>query len=60
MRDTGYKILGFAVWQSGKWYVRRKYPDAGRKLAIAGGGAGLLVIGGAVALATLRRANNDN
>ena len=24
MNGTGYKILGFLVWQGGKWYVRRK------------------------------------
>ena len=21
----GYKILGFAVWNGGKWYVKRRY-----------------------------------
>ncbi len=21
----GYKILGFAVWQGGKWYLRRRF-----------------------------------
>lgn len=25
MRRTGYEILGFAVWNGGKWYVRRRY-----------------------------------
>jgi hypothetical protein len=58
MRSTGYKILGFLVWQGTRWYVRRRYPDAPRKLAIAGGGAGVLLLGGAVALVALRRGNS--
>ena len=32
----GYKLLGYAVWQGGKWYLRRKFPGAGRKLATHG------------------------
>jgi hypothetical protein len=32
----GYKLLGYAVWQGGKWYVRRRYGGTPRKL-IAGG-----------------------
>jgi hypothetical protein len=43
----GYKILGFAVWQGGKWYLRRRFHGASRKLAIAGL-AGLLLAGAAV------------
>jgi hypothetical protein len=42
-RDTGYKILGFVVWQAGKWYLRRRYPDATGKLALAGV-AGLVLL----------------
>lgn len=52
----GYKVLGYAVWQGGKWYLRRRFPNARRNLAIAGG-AGLLVAGGAAAFAVQRRAN---
>ncbi len=43
----GYKLLGFAVWQGGRWYLRRRFPGARRKVAIAGLAA--LLIGGAVA-----------
>jgi hypothetical protein len=32
----GYKLLGFAVWQGGKWYLRRRFSGARRKLVIAG------------------------
>jgi hypothetical protein len=32
----GYKLLGFAVWQGGKWYLRRRTRGARRKVAIAG------------------------
>jgi hypothetical protein len=52
----GYKVLGFVVWQGAKWYLRRKAPDAGRKLAIAGAAGALLVGGAAIAL---RRGGDD-
>jgi hypothetical protein len=45
----GYKLLGFAVWQGSKWYVRRRISGARAKLAVAGVGAavvaGVLVAG---------------
>ena len=45
----GYKILGFAVWQGTKWYLRHKLSGARAKVAIAGIGAavvaGVLVAG---------------
>jgi hypothetical protein len=44
----GYKVLGYVVWQGGKWYVRRRFRGTPRKLAIAGL-AGLLVAGAVVA-----------
>jgi hypothetical protein len=31
----GYKVLGFAVWQGGKWYLRRRMSGFRRKAAIA-------------------------
>ena len=40
----GYKVLGFAVWQGGKWYLRRRFTGARRKVVIAGLSAA--VIGG--------------
>jgi hypothetical protein len=24
MGSTGYKLLGFAVWHGGRWYLRRR------------------------------------
>jgi len=41
----GYKLLGFVVWQGGKWYLRRRFEGLSRKLAI--GGLGALLLGGA-------------
>ena len=45
----GYKVLGFAVWQGSKWYLRRRMGGARAKVAIAGVGAavvaGVLVAG---------------
>jgi hypothetical protein len=32
----GYKLLGFAVWQGGKWYLRRRYQGARRKVVLVG------------------------
>ncbi len=50
----GYKILGFAVWQGGKWYVRRRASGLRAKLAIGGVGAAVLA---GVALAGRQAAN---
>jgi hypothetical protein len=49
MNGTGYKILGFVVWQGGKWYVRRNY---GRYLP-SGRSAGAAAAGLALAAGTL-------
>jgi hypothetical protein len=35
MSTNGYRILGFVVWQGGKWYLRRRIRPA-RKLAAGG------------------------
>jgi len=52
----GYKILGFAVWQGGKWYLRRRFKGAPPKLAV-GGLAGVVLAG--VLFAAQRRASAD-
>jgi len=44
----GYKILGFAVWQGSKWYLRRRVGGPKSKVAILGVGA-LVLAGAAVA-----------
>ncbi len=36
--DNRYGLLGYVVWQGGKWYLRRRLPSK-RKLALAGAGA---------------------
>ena len=43
----GYKLLGFAAWQGGKWYLRRRFNGTRRKLAVAALAAAL--VGGVVA-----------
>jgi len=43
----GYKVLGYVVWQGGKWYARRKLPGAASKLVLAGI-AGMALAGGAL------------
>jgi hypothetical protein len=30
----GYKLLGFVVWQGGKWYARRRAREARGTLAV--------------------------
>lgn len=39
----GYKILGFAVWQGAKWYLRRQVTDSRTKIAVAGVSAAVAV-----------------
>ena len=41
----GYKLLGFVVWQGGKWYARRRLQGTGQKVAIAALAGGVLVGG---------------
>jgi hypothetical protein len=44
-----YKLLGFAVWQGGKWYLRRRLPSR-RALALSGlGGVSALAVAGLIA-----------
>jgi hypothetical protein len=50
----GYKILGFAVWQGGKWYARRRFQGARRRLVVAGL-AGVVIAG---VLAAQRQPNS--
>jgi hypothetical protein len=45
----GYKLLGFVVWQVGKWYLRRRFGAARAKLIV--GGAAALAVAGAMAAA---------
>jgi hypothetical protein len=49
MNGTGYKLLGFAVWQGGKWYLRRRV--AVRRIAVKGA----LVAGGLAGAALLAK-----
>jgi hypothetical protein len=49
LNDNRYGLLGYVVWQGGKWYLRRRLPDK-RLLALAGAGAlGTLTAGAALA-----------
>jgi hypothetical protein len=31
----GYQVLGFVVWKGAKWYLRRRYGEAPRRIAAA-------------------------
>jgi hypothetical protein len=43
MSRNRYQLLGYVVWQGGKWYLRRRLPSR-RRLATRG-----LMVGGALA-----------
>jgi hypothetical protein len=47
MNGNGYKLLGYLVWNGGKWYLRRKLPSA-RAVALSAAGLLGLLAGGAV------------
>jgi hypothetical protein len=44
----GYKLLGFAVWQGGKWYLRRRVGVSKRTVVLTSLAAAAVV--GAVAV----------
>jgi len=49
LNKSRYGLLGYVVWQGGKWYLRRRMPRK-RTLALAGAGAlGTLTVGAALA-----------
>jgi hypothetical protein len=42
----GYKLLGYLVWQGGRWYLRRRLPGVPVRVAVATAAGGLLIAGG--------------
>jgi hypothetical protein len=48
MNGTRYKLVGFVVWQGGKWYLRKRTRSA-RKLLVGGAIAASALTGAAVA-----------
>jgi hypothetical protein len=46
---NGYRLLGFVVWQGGKWYLRRRLPSTRR--VVVSGLVLCAAVGGAVVLA---------
>jgi hypothetical protein len=51
-----YKVLGFAVWNGARWYLRRRYGKVSRKV-FAAGAVAAVVVGTAAAQ---RRASSAN
>lgn len=47
MNANRYRLLGFVVWQGGKWYLRRRLPSPRRAL-LTGLGAAATLTGGVV------------
>ena len=54
MNRVGYQALGFVVWKGAKWYVRRRFGETPRRVAV--GGLVMLVL--AALLLGARRATN--
>jgi hypothetical protein len=52
MNGNRYKLLGFVVWQGGRWYLRRRLPSA-RRVALTGAATATALLGGAVLLKRL-------
>lgn len=50
MNGTAYKLLGYAVWRGGKWYLRQRLPSS-RSIALVGAAS----VSGAAALAVIAR-----
>jgi hypothetical protein len=48
MSATGYRALGFVVWQGGRWYLRRRLPS--RRRVLARGLVAAAVVGAGVLL----------
>jgi hypothetical protein len=55
MGRFGYQALGYAVWNGAKRYLRRRYGDVPRRLALGG----LLVAALAALLVAGKRATAD-
>ncbi len=56
----GYKVLGYAVWQAAKWYIRRRTPDGPSKLPpkLALVGIAGAALAGGIIVAQRRSANH--
>jgi len=51
MSASGYRLLGYAVWHGGKWYLRRRLPLPSRRALALSGMAGCGAAAAAVLLA---------
>jgi hypothetical protein len=49
MNGTGYRILGYAAWHGGRWYLRQRLPSS-RTMALSALSA-VAALGGAAVLA---------
>jgi hypothetical protein len=52
----GYKVFGLLIWRGARWYVRRRYPGAPRKLLAGGVVLGAMAAGMAGAAVVRQRA----
>jgi len=50
VNGNGYRLLGYVVWQGGKWYLRRRLPS--RRTVLV---TGVVAVGGLTAAVLLAR-----
>jgi hypothetical protein len=56
MNKSAEKLLGFAVWEGGKWYVRHRYLRRLPSLRVAALSGLVVLTAGAVGVTLARRA----
>ncbi|HLJ04404.1 MAG TPA: hypothetical protein VKT31_13245 [Solirubrobacteraceae bacterium] len=55
----GYKLLGVAVWRAARWYVKRRFPGAGRKALVGAAVVAGVAAAGAAAAAASRQGSDS-
>ena len=56
MNKSAEKLLGYAVWEGGKWYVRHRYLRRLPSVRVVAVGGLAAVVAGTVGVALARRA----
>jgi hypothetical protein len=54
----GYKILGYAVWQVGRWYVRRRFAAMLPSRRVIAGALAVTAIGATAIVAAHRSSDS--
>lgn len=60
MSSTGYRVLGFAVWNGGKWYLRRTYRQRLRSARVPVVAGLVVIVSAAATVGAVRRARRTS